>query len=140
MARAKARRRGGEKWEWVIKPGDKIVVSRTAAIPSKKLSRRDFKVLEEVVNIYSKMLGDVLSHASRNIVESYYRLKNEKYHEIRNIYPNIPSHYMHGVCQDAVERVSPLRRNKARQYSREIFEELVKYLNLWKRDLRGRRL
>jgi hypothetical protein len=36
---------------WVVKPGDKIVVSRTAVIPSKKLSRRDFKVLEEVVNI-----------------------------------------------------------------------------------------
>jgi hypothetical protein len=51
-ARAKARRRGGEKWEWVIKPGDKVVVSKTAVIPSKKLSRRDFKVLEEVVNIY----------------------------------------------------------------------------------------
>jgi hypothetical protein len=36
---------------WVVKPGDKIVVSRTAVIPSKKLSRRDFSVLEEVVNI-----------------------------------------------------------------------------------------
>jgi IS605 OrfB family transposase len=139
-ARAKARRRGGEKWEWVIKPGDKIVVSRTAVIPSKKLSRRDFRALEEVVNIYSKMLGDVLSHASRNIIESYYRLKNEKYHELRNMYPNIPSHYIHGVCQDAVERVSSLRRNKARQYSREIFNEIVKYLNLGKKDLRSKRL
>jgi predicted metal-dependent hydrolase len=54
------------------------------------------------------------------------------------MYPNIPSHYVHGVCQDAVERVSSLRRNKARQYSREIFNELVKYLGLGKRDLRGR--
>jgi IS605 OrfB family transposase len=139
-ARAKARRRGGEKWEWVIKPGDKIVVSRTAAIPSKKLSRRDFKVLEEVVDIYSRMLGDVLPHASRNIVESYYRLKDEKYHELRNIYPDIPFHYIHGVCQDAVERVSSLRRNRARQYSREIFDELVKHLGLGKKDLRSKRL
>ena len=48
MARMKKR---DKKWMWVIKPGDKIVVSRTAVIPSKKLSRRDFKVLEEVVNI-----------------------------------------------------------------------------------------
>jgi hypothetical protein len=47
---------------------------------------------------------------------------------------------MYGLCRDAVERISPLRRNKARQYSREIFDELVKYLNLGKRDLRGRRL
>jgi hypothetical protein len=53
--------------------------------------------LEEIVNIYGRMLRDVLPHASRNIIESYYRLKDEKYHELRNIYPNIPSHYIHGV-------------------------------------------
>jgi hypothetical protein len=97
MARGKRKR--DKRWMWVAKPGDKIVVSRTAVIPSKKLSRRDFKVLEEVVNIYSRMLGDVLPHASRNIIESYYRLKNEKYRELRNIYPDIPSHYIHGVVK-----------------------------------------
>jgi putative transposase len=86
------------------------------------------------------MFGEVLPQASRNIIESYYRLKNGKYRELRNIYPNIPSHYIHGLCRDAVERVSPLRRNRARQYSREIFDELVKYLNLGKKDLRGRRI
>jgi hypothetical protein len=81
------------------------------------------------------MFGDVLPHASRNIIESYYRLKNEKYQELRNIYPNIPSHYIHGLCQDAVERVSSLRRNKARQHSREIFNEIVKHLGLGKKIL-----
>jgi hypothetical protein len=129
-----------KRWMWVAKPGDKIVVSRTAVIPSKKLSRREFKVLEEVVNIYSRMLGDVLPHASRNIIESCYRLKNEKYRELRSMYPNIPSHYIHGVCQDAVERISSLRRNRARQYSREIFNEIVKHLGLGKKDLRGKRI
>ena len=129
-----------KRWMWVAKPGDKIVVSRTAAIPSKKLSKRDFRALEEILNIYSRMLGDVLPHASRNIIESYYRLKNEKYYELRNIYPDIPSHYIHGLCQDAIERISSLRRNRARQYSREIFDEIVKYLNLGKKDLRSKRL
>jgi hypothetical protein len=73
---------------------------------------------------------------------NYYRLKNGKYRELRSIYPDIPSHYVHRVCQDAVERVSSLRRkrNRARQYSRGIFDELVKYLGLGKRDLRGRRI
>jgi IS605 OrfB family transposase len=127
-------------WIWVAKPGDKIVVSRTAIPPSKKLSRRDFRALEEIVNIYTRMLENVLSHASRNIIENYYRLKNEKYQELRNIYPNNPSHYIHGVCQDAVERVSSLRRNRARQYSREIFNEIVKHLGLGKKDLRGKRI
>jgi putative transposase len=117
------------------KLGDRVLVSRTAVIPSKQLSRREFRALEEILNIYSKMLGDVLSYASRNIIENYYRLKNGKYRELRNIYPNIPSHYVHGVCQDAVERVSSLRRNRARQYSREIFDEMVKHLGLGKRIL-----
>jgi len=86
------------------------------------------------------LVGDVLTHASRNIIENHRILRNDKYQELRNMYPNIPSHYIHGLCQDSVERVSSLRRNKARQYSREIFDELVKYLNLGKRDLRGRRI
>jgi IS605 OrfB family transposase len=138
MARGKRKR--DKKWMWVVEPGDKIVVSRTAAIPSKKLSRRDFRALEEILNIYGRMLGYVLPHASRNIIESYYRLKNEKYRELRNIYPNIPSHYIHGLCQDAVKRISSLRRNRARQYSREIFDELVKHLGLGKKDLRSKKL
>jgi hypothetical protein len=58
------------------------------------------------------MLGDVPPQASRNIIGNYYRLKNGRYRELRNIYPNIPSHYVHGVCQDAVERISSLRRSE----------------------------
>jgi hypothetical protein len=127
MARGKSKR--DKRWMWVVKPGDKIVVGRTAVIPSKKLSRRGFSVLKEIVNIYSEMFRDVIPHASRNIIESYYRLKNEKYHELRKIYPNIPSHHIHGLCRDAVERISSLRRNRARQYPREIFDELVNYLD-----------
>jgi hypothetical protein len=129
-----------KKWIWVAKPGDKIVVSRTAVLPSKKLSRREFRILEEIVNIYTRMLENVLPHASRNIIENHRILRNEKYHELRNIYPNIPSHYIHGLCQDAVERVSSLRRNRARQYAREIFKEIVKYLNLGEKDLKNKKL
>jgi hypothetical protein len=49
MARGKRKR--DKRWMWVAKPGDKIVTSRTAILPSKKLSRRGFSVLEEIVNI-----------------------------------------------------------------------------------------
>ncbi|MDT7888633.1 MAG: transposase [Desulfurococcales archaeon] len=86
------------------------------------------------------MLENVLPHASRNIIKNHRISRNGKYRELRNIYPNIPSHYVHGVCQDAVERISSPRRNRARQYSREIFNELVKHLGLGKKDLRGRRI
>jgi hypothetical protein len=47
-----------KKWIWVAKSGDRVLVSRTAVIPSKKLSKREFRALEEILNIYSKMLGD----------------------------------------------------------------------------------
>ena len=37
---AKRMEKRDKKWIWVAKPGDKIVVSRTAVLLSKKLSRR----------------------------------------------------------------------------------------------------
>jgi len=49
MARRSKKR--DKRWIWVVKPGDKIVVSRTAVLPSKQLSRREFRALEEIVNI-----------------------------------------------------------------------------------------
>jgi len=44
---------------WVVKPGDRIFVGRTAVIPS-KLSRKGFKAPEETVNIYTRMLGEMI--------------------------------------------------------------------------------
>ena len=49
MARGKRKR--DKRWMWVVKPGDKIVASRTTILPSKQLSRREFRALEEIVNI-----------------------------------------------------------------------------------------
>jgi hypothetical protein len=54
MARGKKKR--DKKWMWVAKPGDRVFVSRTAILPSKKLSRKEFRALKEILNIYSKML------------------------------------------------------------------------------------
>jgi hypothetical protein len=45
-----------EKWMWVAKPGDRIFISRTAVLPSKQLSKREFRALEEIVNIYQRCL------------------------------------------------------------------------------------
>ena len=66
---------------WTVKPGDRIFVSRTAVISSKQLSKRELRALEEIMNIYTKMHGDVLPHASRKIIENHRILRNEKYHE-----------------------------------------------------------
>jgi hypothetical protein len=92
MARGKRKR--DKRWMWVAKPEERIFVGRTAVIPSKQLSRREFRALEEIVNIYSEVLENVLPHASRKIIENHYILRNGRYRELRNIYPNIPSHYI----------------------------------------------
>ncbi|MDT7890260.1 MAG: hypothetical protein RQ885_14965 [Desulfurococcales archaeon] len=54
MARRMKKR--DKKWMWVAKPGDRIFVSRAAVIPSKQLSRKEFRALEEILNIYNRML------------------------------------------------------------------------------------
>jgi predicted metallo-beta-lactamase superfamily hydrolase len=78
---ARGRKKRDKKWMWVVKPGDRIFVSRTAVILSKQLSRREFRALEEILSIYTKMLGDVLSYASKNIIENHHILRNDKYQE-----------------------------------------------------------
>ena len=92
MARGKRKR--DKMWIWVAKPGDKIVTSRTAILSSKQLSRREFRTLEKIVNIYSEVLENVLPHASRKIIENHCILRNGRYRVLRNIYPNIPFHYI----------------------------------------------
>jgi predicted metallo-beta-lactamase superfamily hydrolase len=78
---ARGRKKRDKKWMWIVKPGDRIFVSRTAVILSKQLSRREFRALEEILSIYTKMLGDVLSYASKNIIENHHILRNDKYQE-----------------------------------------------------------
>jgi hypothetical protein len=87
------RNKDNKEYRCVVKSGDRIFVSRTAVIPSKQLSRRGFRVLEEVVNIYTRMLGEVLPHASKNIIENHHILRNDKYQEKEYVskYP-IPLH------------------------------------------------
>jgi hypothetical protein len=46
MARRMKKR--DKKWMWVAKPGDRIFISRTAVLPSKQLSKREFRALEEI--------------------------------------------------------------------------------------------
>ncbi|MDT7888152.1 MAG: hypothetical protein RQ885_04150 [Desulfurococcales archaeon] len=82
------------RYRQVVEPGNRIFVGRAAVIPSKQLSRRRFRALEEIANIYTKMLGNVLTHASRNIIENHCTLRNEKHQELRKVYLNIPSHYI----------------------------------------------
>jgi hypothetical protein len=43
MARGKRKR--DKRWMWVVEPGERIFVGRTAVIPSKKLSRRGFQCI-----------------------------------------------------------------------------------------------
>jgi hypothetical protein len=41
------------------------------------------------------MLENVLPHVIRKTIGNHCILRNEKYQGLRNMYPNIPSHYIH---------------------------------------------
>jgi hypothetical protein len=56
-----------------------------------------------------KMLANVLLHTLRNIIKNHRILRSEKYQELKNVYPNIPSYLIHGVSRDATTRVSSLK-------------------------------
>jgi hypothetical protein len=73
---------------------------------------KGFRALEEILNIYSKMLGDVFPHASKNVIEEHYRLENEEYQEPRYVHPTILLHNIHVVCHDVITRVSSLRKSR----------------------------
>jgi hypothetical protein len=49
---ARRMKKSDKRLMWVAKPGDKIVANRTAVIPPKQSSRRELRVLEEVMNIW----------------------------------------------------------------------------------------
>ncbi|MEM1611298.1 MAG: hypothetical protein QXQ57_06605 [Sulfolobales archaeon] len=76
-------------------------VARTVAVRSVRLSRRVFNVFAELEGIYRNMVEQLTIYAVRSGITSFTRLKALNYHGMRDLYPNIPSHYIYTACQDA---------------------------------------
>jgi len=108
-------------------------VTRTVIVKNIKLPKRIFKVFIELEGMYHNMVEQLVIYAVRNTIRSFTRLKALKYREMRNLYPQLPSHYVYTACQDASTRAkSFLRLKKLRLAEREYPE--VKRVSIWLDD------
>ncbi len=59
----------------------------------------DGKVDEGLFEVYKTIVNELLDYAHSRGITSFKRLKAEKYHELRQKYPYLPSHYIYTACQ-----------------------------------------
>ena len=69
-------------------------VARTVMAKSTRLPRKLFRVLVELEDMYRNMVEQLTMYAVSNNIRSFIRLKALKYHEMRSIYTQLPSHYV----------------------------------------------
>jgi len=80
-------------------------LTRTVVVPSKPLTLRKLSILKELEEMYMSMLREAIEYGYANKVHSFTGLKKALYYKLRSKYPQLPSHYIHTVCQDASARL-----------------------------------
>ncbi len=108
-------------------------VVRTIVLKSAPLPRRVFRVFVELEGMYKNMVEQVVIFAVRNSITSFTRLKALKYRELRNLYPQLPSHYAYTACQDASTRAKSLLRLKEKGLTSREYPE-VRSVSTWLDD------
>jgi len=108
-------------------------VTRTIIVRSVKLPRKMFRVFVELEGMYRNMVEQLVMYAVRNWVKSFTRLKALKYHEMRSIYSQLPSHYVYTACQDASTRAKSFLRLKKLGLAGRGYPE-VRRISIWLDD------
>jgi putative transposase len=89
-------------------------VTRTVVVLSVELTEKKFEVFRELEELYGQILIELVDYGFRNSVDSFTRLKRDKYRELRGRYPHLPSHYIHTACQDASTRIKSFNKLRKR--------------------------
>ncbi len=108
-------------------------VTRTVVVRSAPLPRRAFKVFVKLEGMYRNMVEQLVLYAVNNGITKFTRLKAERYHEVRSLYPRLPSHYSYTACQDAAERAHSFLRLKRMGRARKAYPE-VRSVSIWLDD------
>ncbi|MCC6047431.1 MAG: transposase [Desulfurococcaceae archaeon] len=108
-------------------------VVRTVVVKSTPLSRKLFRVFVELEGMYRNMVEQLVLYAVRNGVTSFTKLKALKYKEMRSLYPQLPSHYVHTVCQDVSTRVKSFLKRRRRGLAKKDYPE-VRRVSIWLDD------
>jgi putative transposase len=111
---------------------------RTVVVPSVKLTERKLTVFKELEELYRQVLIELVDYGFRNSIDSFTRLKRDKYRELRGKFLQLPSHYVHTACQDASTRIksfNKLRKKGLAKSGKPVVNRVSIWLgdHLWKR-------
>ena len=108
-------------------------VTRTVVVRSEQLPRRIFRIFVELEGMYRNIVEQLVLYAVNNGITKFTRLRAEKYHELRSLYPQLPSHYAYTACQDAAERAHSFLRLRKMGRARKPYPE-VRNVSIWLDD------
>jgi putative transposase len=72
--------------------------TRTVVVPSIRLTEKKLEVFKELEELYRQVLIELMDYGFRSSIDSFTRLKKDKYRELRKRFPHLPSHYVHTIC------------------------------------------
>ena len=112
---------------------------RTVVVPSVRLTEKKLRVFKELEGLYRQVLIELVDYGFRNNIDSFTRLKRDKYCELRRKFPHLPSHYVHTACQDASTRIKSFNKLKRRGLAKSERPE-VSRVSTWLDDHLWRRI
>jgi len=68
--------------------------------------------LDDLFSTYREIVNYLIAYAYKSNITSFKRLKKETYKELREKYPQLPSHYIYTACQMATSIYKSYRRRK----------------------------
>jgi len=108
-------------------------LTRTVVVPSVRLTEKKFEVFRELEDLYRQVLIELVDYGFRNNIDSFTRLKRDKYRELRGRYPYLPSHYVHTACQDVSTRIKSFNKLKRKGLAKSEKPE-VNRVSIWLDD------
>ena len=95
--------------------------------------------LDGLFSTYREIVNFLITYAYESNITSFKRLKKETYKELREKYPQLPSHYLYTACQmaTAVYKSHRKRKRKGKANGKPVFKKEVIMLDdhLFKPDL-----
>jgi len=114
-------------------------LTKTVVVPSAKLTESKLTIFKELVELYGQVLVELVDYGFRNNIDSFTRLKRDKYCELRRRFPQLPSHYIHTACQDASTRIKSFNKLKKRGLAKSE-KPVVSEVSIWLDDHLWRRI
>jgi putative transposase len=108
-------------------------------VPSVRLTEKKLRVFKELEELYKQVLIELVDYGFRNDINSFTRLRRDKYRELRRRLPQLPSHYVHTACQDASTRIKSFNKLKRKGLAKSERPE-VNGVSVWLDDHLWRRV